>query len=386
MKKSLTVLCLFSLLLCGCSANTSETESKTKQQEKKRKYEICGEKVKVREIYFDDEEDFRCSADNPCWDDILVQVEQISEKEEIQPTEFEHDPELTVVASEDFIFELSSGVTSYAYPAVEGGSYENRDRASYYIRVLKKGKEKDTYHFEMDEDVVRLRELVQNAIQFEYEKTSEDGVEAVVVSVADDLNGKRCTVRSKEFGSLTLFVEDLDHVIVGDTVRYKLLEDFDSVSATAEIVNLTKNDLSVSAQKEFQVLPYSYEVLSYEMTRDGIPLRADRLELEYTYNDWHFILGLLDEELPLDVYSELLETYNVDFFEENIVMYCGLASPEVEVVAVVQPLDEENYYENVVSVKKLKDKAESEGEGHMLVIAVPKEEWNGKSFDLYLYE
>ena len=70
MKKSLTVLCLFFMLLCGCSVNASETEGKTKQQGKNKKYEICGEKVKIREIYFDDEEDFRCSADNPCWEEI----------------------------------------------------------------------------------------------------------------------------------------------------------------------------------------------------------------------------------------------------------------------------------------------------------------------------
>ena len=386
MKKELIVFCLFSLLLCGCSANASETTGKSEKQTNRKKYEICDQKVKVREIYFNDEKEFRCSADNPYRDEILLQVELISEKEEIEPTEYEHDPELTVVASEDYTFELSSGVTAYAYPAVEGGTYENRDRASYYIRVLKKGKQKEIRYFEMDEDVVRLRELMNEAIQFEYENVSEDGVEAVVVSVADDLNGKRCTLKSKKFGSLTLFVEDLDHVIMGDTVRYKLLGDDEFGRATAEIVNLTKNDLSASEQKEFQILSYSSEVISFQKQREGKTFRTDRFELEYTYNGWHFILGLLRDSLPLDVYSELLEKYNIEFFEENIIMYCGLEYPEVQIAAVVQPLDEDAYYDNEVSVRKLTDETLGEDEERILLISVPKSEWNGKSFDLYLYE
>lgn len=386
MKKALIMFCLFSLLLCGCSANASETTGKSEKQTNRKKYEICDQKVKVREIYFNDEKEFRCSEDNPYRDEILLQVELISEKEEIEPTEYEHDPELTIVASEDYSFELSIGVTAYAYPAVEGGQYENRDRSSYYIRVLKKGKQKEICYFEMDEDVVRLRELMNEAIQFEYENASEDGVEAVVVSVADDLNGKRCTVKSKEFGSLTLFVEDLDHVIMGDTVRYKLLEDDEFGRATAEIVNLTKNDLSASEQKEFQVLSYSSEIISFQKQREGKTFRTDRFELEYTYNGWHFILGLLDDSLPSEVYSELLEKYNIEFFEENIIMYCGLDYPEVQIAAVVQPLDEESYYDNEVSVKKLTDETLGEDVERILLISVPKSEWNGKSFDLYLYE
>ena len=251
---------------------------------------------------------------------------------------------------------------------------------------LKKGKQKEIRYFEMDEAVVRLRELMNEAIQFEYENASEDGVEAVVVSVADDLNGKRCTVKSKEFGSLTLFVEDLDHVIMGDTVRYKLLEDDEFGRATAEIVNLTKNDLSASEQKEFQVLSYSSEIISFQKQREGKTFRTDRFELEYTYNGWHFILGLLSDSLPSEVYSELLEKYNIEFFEENIIMYCGLDYPEVQIAAVVQPLDEESYYDNEVSVKKLTDETLGEDEERILLISVPKSEWNGKSFDLYLYE
>jgi len=386
MKKSLSILCLFSLLLCGCSGNVSEAAGKAKLQAKNERYEICGQKVKVREIYFNDEKGFQCSNDNPYRDDILMQVERISEKEQIEPTEFEHDPELTVVASKELIFELSSGVTAYAYPQVEGVYYENRDRSSYYIRMLKNGEQKNLFYYEMDEDVVRLRELMEDAKQFEYGKVSEDGVEAVVVSVSDDLNGKRCTVRSEAFGSLTLFVEDLDHVIVGDTVRYKLLENFDPVGVTAQIINLTKNDLKASEQKEFQVLPYSSEVISYQMKLDRKEFRTDRFEMETTYDDWKFILWLYAEALPTEVYEELLETYDVEFFEENVVMYCGLDFREVEVIAVTQPLDEESYYDNVVSIKKLTDEKIPENEEQLLLITIPKAEWNGKYFDLYLYE
>ena len=159
-------------MVCGCSANTSEETGKTRLQVKNKKYEICDRKVKVEELYFNDEKEFRCSTDNPYREDILLQVERIAEKEEIEPTEYEAAPELTIVASGEYTFELSSGVTAYAYPAVEGGTYENRDRASYYIRVLKKGKQNDIRYFEVDEDVVRLRELMNEAIQFEYENAS----------------------------------------------------------------------------------------------------------------------------------------------------------------------------------------------------------------------
>ena len=147
MKKSLTVICLLSLLFCGCSANASEETGKTKLQVKNKKYEICDRKVKVQELYFNDEKGFQCSDDNPYWDEILMQVERISGKDEIEPTEFEHDPELTVVTSGDISFELSDGVTAYAYPDVVGVEYENRDRSSYYIRILKKGKQKSIFYY-----------------------------------------------------------------------------------------------------------------------------------------------------------------------------------------------------------------------------------------------
>ena len=194
-------------------------------------------------------------------------------------------------------------------------------------------------------------------------------------------------VRSEEYGLVTLNPENLDHIIVGDTIRYRLLDESESGGKyNAELENLTQNDLSASKQSYIKILPYSYEVIPYKKKTDKSTFRTDRLELEYDYNDWHFVLGLINDEIPMNIYKELLEKYDVEFFEKNILMYCGLKSTGVEVTAATQPMEKDMYYSNVISVKELTQEQIPEDEEYILVVSIPKDEWNGKTFDLYLYE
>lgn len=387
MKKLIILLGFLCLLLSGCSQAEQDSVQETKSLTKSKKYEICGERVKVQEIYFNNEKGFQCSDENPYWEELLTQIELISKKEQIEPIEYEFDPEVTLVCGKELTFELSDGTTSYAYPAVEGIEYENRDRWAYYIRVLEEEEMEDIFYFEVDEDVQRLRELTQAAIQYEYDNAPKEGVEAVVVSARNDSISKYCVVRSEEYGEITLFAEDFDHIIVGDTVRYKLLNESETSSnINAEMENLTQNDLSTSKQSYIKILPYSYEVIPYKKKTDKSTFRTDRLELEYDYNDWHFVLGLLNDNIPMDVYQELLDNYTIEFFESNILLYCGLKSTEVEVKAATQPMDEDMFYNNVISVKELTKEQIPEDEEYILVVSIPKDEWNGKTFDLYLYE
>lgn len=387
MKKLIILLGFLCLLLSGCGQTEQDSVQETKTLSKSKKYEICGEKVKVQEIYFKNEKGFQCSDENPYLDELLTQVELISKKEQVEPIEYEFDPEITLVCNKGLMFELSDGTTTYAYPAVEGMEYENKDKWAYYIRVLKDEKFEKIFYFEVDEDVQQLRQLIQEAIQFEYDNAPKEGIEAVVVSARNDSISKYCAVRSEEYGEITLFAEDFDHIIVGDTVRYRLLDESESNgNINAEIENLTQNDLSASKQSYIKVLPYSYEVISYKKKTDSRTFRTDRLELEYDYNDWHFVLGLISDEIPMDIYQELWDKYDVDFFEKNILMYCGLKSTEVEVTAATQPTDEDTYYPNVISVKELTQEQIPKDQEYMLVVTIPRDEWNGDSFDLYLYE
>lgn len=387
MKKLIILLGFLCLLLSGCSQTKQDSVQETKTSEKSKKYEICGERVKVQDIYFKNEKGFICSDENPYLDELLTQVELISKKEQVEPIEYEFDPEITLVCNKEITFEISDGTTAYAYPAVEGMEYENRDEWAYYIRVLKDEKFENIFYFEVDEDVQQLRKLIQEAIQFEYENAPKEGIEAVVVSARNDSISKYCWVRSEEYGEITLYAEDFDHIIVGDTVRYRLLDESESNgNFNAEIENISQNDLSASKQSYIQVLPYSYEVISYKKKTDSGAFRTDRLELESNYNDWHFLLGLISDEIPMDIYRELLDKYNVEFFEKNILMYCGLKSTEVEVTAATQPMDEDTYYHNVISVKELTQEQVPKDQEYMLVVAIPRDEWNGRTFDLYLYE
>lgn len=380
-KRAILLLAVLSLMLAGCGWDSSE-----ESQIKNKKYKICNRKVKVQEIYFNNEKGFRCSADNPYWDELLTQIQLVSGKEQVEPTSYEADPEITVVTSEGLTFELSDGTTSYAYPAVVGYNHEDKIRKAYYIRELSEGKTESIFYFDVDEDVHYLRELMQRAQMFEYDKAPAEGIEAVVVRAQNDNISRNCMVRSESYGEITLFPEDLDHIIVGDTVRYKLLDETESTgSINAKIENLTQNDLSASEQSYIKALSYNYEVLHYKKTGIGA-LRTGRLELESTYNDWHFILDLLSDKLPTDVYQQLLEKYNADFFENHIILYCGLRKTKVEVIAATQAADEDTYYPNVISVKELTQQQVPQDEEYMLLVAVPKEEWNGNSFDLYLYE
>lgn len=383
-KRIIWIFLALSLIFSGCGQDGQNSSEKA--QIKNKKYEICSKKVRVQEIYFKNEKGFQCSDENPYWDELLSQIELVSGKEQVESVEYEADPEITVVTSKGLTFELSDGVTSYAYPEVEGIEYENKDRAAYYIRVLKEEKIRDIFYFDVDEDVYRLRELMQKAMQYEYDKAPAEGIEAVVVRARNDSISKFCAVRSENYGEITLFPEDLDHIIVGDTIRYKLLDEAENTgNINAKIENLTQNDLSASTQSYIKVLPFSYEVLHYK-TADIGTFRTDRTELESTYNDWHFILDLLSDKLPVDVYQQLLEKYNADFFENHVIVYCGLQSANVEVTGATQAMEEDAYYPNVISVKELSREAVTDDEEYLLVVAIPKEEWNGNSFDLYLYE
>lgn len=387
MKKLIILWGFLCLLLSGCSQAEQDSVQETKSLTKSKKYEICGERVKVQEIYFNNEKGFQCSDENPYWEELLTQIELISKKEQIEPIEYEFDPEITVVCNKELTFELSDGTTSYASPTVEGYAYENRDKWAYYIRVLKDEKFENIFYFEVDEDVQHLRKLIQEAIQFEYDNAPQEGIEAVVVRVWNDSISRGCWVRSEEYGLVTLNPENLDHIIVGDTIRYRLLDESESGGKyNAELENLTQNDLSASKQSYIKVLPYSYEVISYEKKDYGI-FRTDRLELEYNYDDWHFVLGLANDQIPMNIYQELLEKYNIEFFESNILLYCGLESTEVEVKAATQPMkNEDMYYGNIISVKELTQDPVPEDKVYMLFISIPRDEWNGQTFDLYLYE
>ncbi len=387
MKKLILFLGLLCLLLGGCSQTEQDSVQETNNSEKSKNYEICGKKVKVQEIYFKNEKGFQCSDENPFLEELLTQVELISKKEQAEPIEYEFDPEITLVCNKEITFELSDGTTTYAYPAVEGITYENRDKWAYYIRVLKDEKVGKIFYFEVDEDVQHLRKLIQEAIQYEYDNAPKEGVEAVVVSAWNNSISRGCWVRSEEYGLVTLNPENLDHIIVGDTIRYRLLDESESGGKyNAELENLTQNDLSASKQSYIKVLPYSYEVISYEKKDYGI-FRTDRLELEYNYDDWHFVLGLANDQIPMNIYQELLEKYNIEFFESNILLYCGLESTEVEVKAATQPMkNEDMYYGNIISVKELTQDPVPEDKVYMLFISIPRDEWNGQTFDLYLYE
>ena len=134
-KKVILILVALCLILAGCSQDGKDSSKNA--QAKNKKYEICNKKVRVQEIYFKNEKGFQCSAENPYRDELLTRIELVSGKEQVESVEYEADPEITVVTSGGLTFELSDGVTSYAYPEVEGIEYENKDRAAYYIRVLK---------------------------------------------------------------------------------------------------------------------------------------------------------------------------------------------------------------------------------------------------------
>lgn len=370
-RKIIIFLCCFLCILCGCSG-----------QESGMKCKIGRHKLKITEIYFNNTRGLKCSEDNPYWEQILSDIELVSQKETREPTEFDFEPEITLIAANGVTCEMSFSVTAYSYPDVEGDEYENRDESAYYIRILRNGKSETSY-YEVDEDVAKLRRNINGAVSYEYGRLEK--LTGVIRYINNNAGEKKWCYVVSEYGDLKVKTEDFDGAIVGDTVEVELCHKADDTDRTADcegiIHNLTNNDVTATSGAYLTALPFQYDIISYEGESDVFQI--NRLELETSREEFDFLLELWGDILPEEVKERLQSRYDDDFFAENILLYCGLDSPEAEVTAVVHTKWVGG--ENVVYVRTKEGQKAADGKAFLLCIEVPLEEWDEKTFGLYLF-
>ncbi|MCM1499105.1 MAG: hypothetical protein NC124_11635 [Clostridium sp.] len=358
--------CCFLCVLCGCSVQGSGIK-------------VGGHKYKIEEIYFNNAKGLICHEDNPYRESILADIELVSQKETRKPTEFDFEPELTLITSTGDICEMSFSVTAYEYPDEEGVEYENRDESAYYIKILR-GEKSETLYYEIDEDVTRLRKNISSAVSYEYSRLG------TFTGVIRCIGSGVIEVVSSEYGNLIVKTEDFDGAIVGDTVEVELVEKPDGKKMTAGcagvVHNLTRNDVAATSEIYLTALPFQYDILSYLGEPDVFLI--NQLDVAASKEEFDFLLELGGADLPEEVTEHLRSAYDDDFFAENILLYCGLDSMDAEVTAVVQTKWGED--RNIVYVRKGEGSENPVGEVSFLCIEVPLADWNGKIFELYLFE
>lgn len=386
MRKKLFVLvvCIVQIL-SGCTqeapAERTEIKEEIDQEELQLevsavKYNICNSEVEIAEIYFNDEEDMKCSENNNYREPILERIEMISEKEKYSGGFFDFEPEITLVSDTGVKYALSSAAPHAS---------QDLTKNYYYIKVVGSGNPDLTYYYEADEDVALLRELMRSAIEYEHTKGSKKEATGVVVNIREDFRGKVCGIQSPESGYQIVIVDDFDGVIIGDTVEYNISGRIKDGKMQSEYVgtiqNVTRNDISKSSEEVVTTYPFEYHIMNFELENDNF--RKDGFDVICDREDFEFELQMIDEKLPLTEIKNLSRKYNMQFFEEHILLYCGLRVTDVEVTAAanINWAVDDNY----VFVKEKTDEVVPEGECYLLWVEIEKEKWNDRWLDLYLY-
>ena len=132
-------------------------------------YDLFGYKVRIKTAYFNEKEKLICSRKNPYRKEILSALEAISEKETIERTAYDSDTEFTIISTNNVKYEFFCSETIYPYPAMEGAATGYLDVYAYCVRVIKGKKEKTYYFNRRDEDIRKLRDLIDKAENFAYQ-------------------------------------------------------------------------------------------------------------------------------------------------------------------------------------------------------------------------
>lgn len=353
------------------------------------KYHIANNKVIIESIYFNNAEWLTCNEDNPYREQLLFELESLCQKETRTPTEFEHDPEITIIASDGTIYEMSSGATHYEYPETTDSEYETKDESSYYIRVKKDNQPETIEYYEWD-DAIPLRKVMFDAIYYAYQQLGS--MQGIVTGIYEgyDANNEsfRCAIETFQYGYILAEVDTLDNAIIGDTVELTLYnEDRDNISTDCRgtIRNITQNDITKTSSEWITQQSFYYNIVTFDSSADPLKFDKQRIELIMEYDDLIFQTTFWeDDDVPQNVIEDLKKQYNEEFFKNNMLAFCGIEVLDVEVTAVAQ--SELFPFGNIIYVKKKTSELVPAGTHKLLFVEISKDNWNDTCYDLYLYE
>ena len=372
MFKKIFFIMLICVLLCGCTP----TE----------KYKIEGALVNVQEIYFDNIETNKCSQDSPYYTQILEQTEYISGQEPVQPEMyvFVHDPDITLVATNDIIYEIGSAVPEAESSPDGGGGSEDTYREFLYIRKLKAGQSVDFTYYDRNEEAVELFRMQVEAIGYEFTSGAISEATGVVIGIYEEKDGISCVIDSTEYGWIHIYVTDTDNVIIGDMVMFDITSVDEDRDYHGTVDNLTDNDVAQAAEEYVTSLPFEYYIMTVPKEPEMNDVSAWRVSTDDDKEYFDFVLSLYDDRLPGSVLRELDQKYDEAFFEDHFLLHYSLNVTEAEITAVVQRewLGGGNY----VYIKELTDEEVPDTEHRIVWIEVEKDSWNGYEFDPYVYE
>ena len=373
MIKKVVIVLMFCLLLCGCTPVV--------------KYKIEGANVNVQSIYFKDIETLVCSKDSPYFTQILEQIEDISGQRPVNPEMhvFVHDPDITLVATNDVTYEIGSAVPDLG-PVPDGDGYSGDTYQEFiYIRKLKAGNAVNFTYYDRDEEAIELFRLQDEAIGYEFTSGAISDATGVVIGIHEEKKGTRCVVDSTEYGRLHIYVEDADNVIEGDMVKFNITSVDEDRDYYGIIENLTDNDVTQTKEEYLTSLNFEYYIMTVPKDPEMNDVSQGRISMvDKTEEDLDFTLSLYDDRLPGNILRELDQKYDEEFFEDHFLLHYGMRVTEAEVTAVAQRewLGGGNY----VYIKELTDEEVPDTEHRIIWIEVEKDRWDECGFDPYVYE
>ena len=315
------------------------------------------------------------SADAPNRKRIEELLAAFDSKPKASQNEFDHTPVLTVIEADGTKHEYGDSVTSYPQPDYEGAP-SVPDDVSYYERTTAADGSVTTRYFEADADVGEFRKLIREAVNYEYEKLGN--ITGAVYFKSGQGDKTNVCIYSEDYGYMSALCDDADNVVVGDTAEIQLLpaDDKNNSQMRGMVTNITQNDVTKTSALYLDSLSFDYEVL----TCKGDKSFGNRLEMCIDKEELDFILDLNADKIPKDTLSYIKNKYDSAFFNENVLMYCNTESKGSVTAAVHAKWVGEP---NIVYFKQ--GEPAPSGMQEILLVSIPKSEWDERVFEFVKY-
>lgn len=128
---------------------------------------VYGTVLHVEKVYFDYDEENRCSLRNPYYKQIVDAIREVSKLETVESGDlFSGDPDFTIHAYNCVRCEVLRASTNYPVPQVEG-YVDDKNFSALGVRIFKDGEFTYYYYKNGDEEIYRVWDLIGKAKEWE---------------------------------------------------------------------------------------------------------------------------------------------------------------------------------------------------------------------------
>ena len=128
---------------------------------------VYGTVLHVEKVYFDYDEENRCSLRNPYYKQIVDAIREVSKLETVESKHLSSgDPDFTIHAYNGVRCEVLRASTNFPVPQVEG-YVDNENFSALGVRIFKEGEFTYYYYKNGEEEIYRVWDLIGKAKEWE---------------------------------------------------------------------------------------------------------------------------------------------------------------------------------------------------------------------------